>query len=73
MKIFVEVGNKIPYAFGALVITKMPCHICDTKTDFECERCHNYMCEGCQTPYNQFSQIDYNCCTSCASADRYRD
>lgn len=32
---------------------------------FECERCGEQMCSDCQAPFNQFSQIDYNCCTDC--------
>lgn len=68
--IVLEVGTKIPYSFGALVITHLPCHICGGKSNFTCERCDEYMCENCQAPYNQFSQIDYNCCDSCYNTHR---
>ena len=55
---------------ATFVITKIACHICGTKTDFQCEKCDEYMCHDCQAPYNQFSQIDYNCCTSCYQTQR---
>jgi len=45
------------------------CHCCgknEAQTEiFECEICGELMCSDCQAPYNQFSQIDYNCCTTC--------
>ncbi|EJL66291.1 ASCH domain-containing protein [Flavobacterium sp. CF136] len=34
-----------------------------------CERCEQEFCSYCQAPYNQFSQIDYNCCNYCADKD----
>jgi len=27
-----------------------------------CERCGEPFCEDCQAEYNQFTQIDYDCC-----------
>lgn len=45
------------------------CHCCGKtigQTEiFQCEICENDMCSDCQAPYNQFSQIDFNCCTYC--------
>ena len=45
------------------------CHCCEktiAETEiFKCERCEELMCSDCQAPYNQFSQIDYNCCINC--------
>lgn len=31
----------------------------------ECERCETMIGDCCQAEYNQFTQIDYNCCKSC--------
>ena len=44
------------------------CERCEKDCDevFECEICGQMICEKCQATYNQFSQIDYNCCESCA-------
>lgn len=33
---------------------------------FECEICGQMICDKCQAVYNQFSQIDFNCCKTCA-------
>lgn len=45
------------------------CSICGNseKELFECERCGELYCEDCKATYNQFSQIDYNCCENCAN------
>ncbi len=44
------------------------CHICGKPTDKDslCERCDKYFCEKCSAKYNQFTQIDFNCCESCS-------
>src|SRR5690554_1228495 len=34
---------------------------------YNCERCDELICNDCQATYNQFSQIDYNCCKDCAN------
>lgn len=45
------------------------CHCCNKTSAqdeiFKCERCERDMCSDCQAPYNQFSQIDFNCCIDC--------
>lgn len=45
------------------------CHCCNKTSAqeeiFKCERCEHDMCSDCQSPYNQFSQIDFNCCIDC--------
>lgn len=33
---------------------------------FPCERCDTLVCNECTESYNQFTQIDYTCCKSCA-------
>ncbi len=47
------------------------CYLCGNQSDYElypCERCDEMFCSSCQAEYNQFSQIDYNCCKKCAEA-----
>lgn len=39
----------------------------DAKELFECEICNMMICENCQAVYDVFTQIDFNCCKSCAS------
>ena len=52
----------------AVGIKKYKCHICKSNTSEEC------YCEECSSTYNQFSQIDYNCCEYCQEAveNKYR-
>ena len=62
---------------GYLVLTgECKCHICKSKTseEYVCEICDEYYCEECSSTYNQFSQIDYNCCEYCQESveNRYR-
>lgn len=47
---------------------KKRCYDCaTTKGELsECERCGAVFCEKHSSVYNQFSQIDYNCCLSCS-------
>lgn len=35
---------------------------------FMCEQCEAMICDACQATYNQFSQIDFNCCQQCADS-----
>lgn len=42
-----------------------PCHICGQPAEFECEKCGESYCDNCGVTYNQFSQIDYDCCKEC--------
>jgi hypothetical protein len=44
------------------------CSVCggENKQMVECERCHNNHCNDCQAVYNQHTQIDFNCCKTCA-------
>ena len=45
------------------------CHICVDQNEEEwlCERCNQVYCESCSAQYTYHSQIDYNCCESCAN------
>lgn len=52
---------------------KEECHVCG-KQDVElylCEKCEELFCDDCSAIYNQFTQIDYNCCETCANPTRY--
>lgn len=31
-----------------------------------CSKCDLKICYDCQAPYNQFTQIDYDCCLDCS-------
>lgn len=44
------------------------CEICQKGNEdlYECEKCSQIICSNCQDEYNQFTQIDYNCCKPCA-------
>lgn len=46
------------------------CHICGKPTTkyYECVICSGFYCDDCAARYNQFTQIDYNCCSSCAES-----
>lgn len=47
---------------------KLVCERCenDAVELFACEMCDQMICDNCQASYNPFTQIDYNCCKSCA-------
>ena len=52
---------------------KQECHVCG-KQDVElyvCKKCEELFCDECSALYNQFTQIDYNCCETCANQTRY--
>jgi len=42
--------------------------VAETEETFECERCGGSMTADDQAAYNQFSQIDFSCCQSCADS-----
>jgi hypothetical protein len=44
------------------------CEKCEKEAQevWVCERCNDLICEDCQANYDQFSQIDFNCCKTCA-------
>lgn len=46
---------------------KYYCERCDEQSNklIECERCQQRVCEYCLVVYDQFNQIDFNCCNSC--------
>ena len=54
----------------------LTCESCGNETSeiYPCERCGALMGSCCQAAYTQFSQIDFNCCKSCAETkDDYDD
>ena len=50
---------------------KLVCSRCekDATELFECQRCAEDVCDKCLAEYNQFTQIDYDCCKSCANSN----
>ena len=48
----------------------MKCEVCNTEQVeiFECERCDKQYCDNCGASYNQFTQIDYDCCKPCGES-----
>lgn len=66
-------GNLSFWEFRDLI----ECSCCTNKeTDEEmhiCERCEQEYCIDCQAGFNQFSQIDYNCCEKCANTNNQND
>lgn len=48
---------------------KLVCARCkkDTNELIMCERCEENVCDKCLVVYNQFTQIDYDCCESCGN------
>ena len=68
-----DYGIKSQYHVGKWRLKQIELKECNTCTNNEkdselniCERCENLYCEDCSSTYNQFSQIDYNCCSACA-------
>lgn len=47
------------------------CEVCGKESDdlYECEKCLKMICHDCQAAYNQFTQIDFNCCKLCAETN----
>jgi hypothetical protein len=45
------------------------CHICGQPANLICARCGEWFCSDCQTPYNEFTQIDYDCCKPCGNRE----
>lgn len=41
------------------------CHICGSRTEWECRDCGQPVCDKCVVSYNQFTQIDYTLCKKC--------
>lgn len=50
------------------------CEVCLSNSNelWDCEMCECKFCPECQADYNQFTLIDYNCCSKCADADKNR-
>lgn len=62
--------NHSPYELIEEEVKEL-CHCCGKDSEYECERCNEPMCSNCHAPYNQFSQIDYNCCVDCYDKTDY--
>jgi len=48
------------------------CHVCRQPTDLICEKCDEPYCENHKAVYDQFNQIDYDCCSECAEQMKFR-
>jgi hypothetical protein len=46
----------------------MNCHLCESETDFTCDRCGEPVCEECCVKMTIHNQIDYPLCTLCGDA-----
>lgn len=42
----------------------------ETEEDFICELCERHYCESHSAVYDQFTQLDFNCCSECAELRR---
>ena len=49
------------------------CHICGKPAEYICRNCDECFCDDCGATYNQFTQIDYDCCKSCEQNIKNRD
>jgi hypothetical protein len=54
------------------IVVNEVCHICGQPADLICAICGEYFCPKCSAPYNQFTQIDYDCCMRCGDSIRER-
>ena len=52
---------------------KTYCHICGEEAEIICTRCEQQFCDKCSAVYDQFTQIDYDCCINCAESMKWRD
>ena len=53
---------------GCSICNPPKCCVCgkEVSGELECKLCEEPYCEDCGATYNQFTQIDYNCCKTCA-------
>ena len=50
------------------------CQVCGEAGELcPCDRCGQEYCSNCQAPYNQHSQIDWNCCMNCYEDLKWRN
>ena len=52
---------------GCSICNPPKCCVCgkDVSGELECKLCEEPYCEDCGATYNQFTQIDFNCCKTC--------
>lgn len=52
---------------GCYVCNPPKCCVCgkEVSGELECKLCEEPYCEDCGATYNQFTQIDFNCCKTC--------
>lgn len=47
------------------------CHVCGQPTELICQICDKPFCDNHSAIYDQFNQIDYDCCFECAEAKKW--
>lgn len=47
------------------------CHVCGQPTELICEVCEKPYCEKHSAKYDQFTQIDFDCCSECAESNKW--
>lgn len=49
------------------------CHVCGQPAHSICQICDEPYCDDHKASYDQFSQIDYDCCSGCAESKKHRE
>ncbi|MBC7750067.1 MAG: ASCH domain-containing protein [Methylotenera sp.] len=45
------------------------CYVCNNTEEVHvCQKCDNFYCQDHASKYNQFTQIDYDCCENCSKS-----
>lgn len=52
---------------------EVPCHICESLTEFTCDQCKQPVCEDCCVQMTIHNQIDYPLCTDCHDINKAND
>ena len=47
------------------------CHICGQPTELICRDCDKPYCDNHKAIYDQFNQIDFDCCSECADSKKW--
>jgi len=49
------------------------CHVCGQPADLICQECERPFCDNHSAVYDQFNQIDFDCCSECAETRKWRE
>lgn len=49
------------------------CKVCKIESEdlLVCRQCEGDFCDDCGAEYNQFTQVDYDCCKECVENKKY--